>query len=201
MSSAGRWTARSAIETGDRELPTMMKRTASLLCLLAFCMPDASAQTGSIPKANAIPRANDSGVRCPLSAPYDPANPFARIVRGELPASVIAQDARVMAIMPLEWDHPGHALVIPKHPVRTLYDLGDRDLTAVMHMVRRVATAQQRALGSTGFSLQQNNASRQDVCHFHVHVIPNTPLVPRVGVTRAEMDAMARRLRAALPSR
>lgn len=140
-------------------------------------------------------------LRCPLSAPYDPGNAFARIIRGELPASVIAQNARVMAIIPLEWEHVGHALVIPKRAVRNLDDLDDRDLVAVMHMVRRVAKAQQRALASTGFSLQQNNASRQDVCHFHVHVIPNTPLVARVRATRAEMDAIAQRLRAALPTR
>ena len=138
---------------------------------------------------------------CPLSAPYDSDNPFARIIRRELPASIIDQDARVMAIVPLEWDHPGHALIIPKAPVRNLFELDDRDALAVMAMAKRVATAQQRALGSTGFSLQQNNAGRQDVCHFHVHVIPNTPAVPRTRATRAEMDASAERLRGALPPR
>jgi histidine triad (HIT) family protein len=145
--------------------------------------------------------AKNGALHCPLSAPYDANNTFARIIRKQLPASIIAQDARVIAIIPLEWEHPGHALVIPKHAVRNLYDLGDRDLIAVMNMVKRVATAQQRALGSTGFSLQQNNASNQDVCQLHIHVIPNTPLVPKVRATRAEMDAMAERLKAALPRR
>jgi histidine triad (HIT) family protein len=145
--------------------------------------------------------AKKGALLCPLSGPYDANNSFARIIRGQLPASIIAQDARVIAIIPLEWEHPGHALVIPKHPVRNLYDLGDRDLVAVMNMVKRVAAAQQRALGSTGFSLQQNNASSQDVCQLHVHVIPNTPLVLKARATRAEMDAMAERLKAALPRR
>ncbi len=136
---------------------------------------------------------------CPLTAPYRAENTFTRILRGERPASVIAQDRRVMAIIPLDWEHPGHALVIPKSPVRNLDDLDDRDALAVLHMVKRVAAAQRSALGSTGYSLQQNNASRQDVCHFHIHVIPDTPAVPRVRATRADMDAMAERLRAALP--
>ncbi|MDO6414255.1 HIT domain-containing protein [Sphingomonas sp. BIUV-7] len=135
--------------------------------------------------------ANSGATLCPLSAPYDANNPCARIIQGQLPVSIIAQNKRVIAIIPLDWVHPNHALVMPKRPVRNLYDLDDRDLVAVMHMVKRVATAQQRAVGSTGFSLQQNNASSQDVCHLHVHVIPNTPLVPRVRATRAEMDAMA----------
>lgn len=114
---------------------------------------------------------------------------------------MIDEDTRVMAIVPLEWEHPGHALIIPKAAVRNLNDLTDEDALAVLHMAKRVAAAQQRALGSTGYSLQQNNARQQDVCHFHVHVIPNTPAATRVHATRAQMDAMAARLRAALPQR
>ena len=158
-----------------------------------------AAATASLAQSDPPNPEKGAALPCPLSAPYDSNNVFARIIRGQLPASIVAQDARAIAIIPLDWEHPGHALVIPKRPVRNLYDLGDRDLVAVMNMVKRVATAQQRALGSTGFSLQQNNASKQDVCQLHFHVIPNTPLVPRVRATRAEMDAMAERLKAALP--
>ena len=155
--------------------------------LLALALPPALA------KGEALP--------CPLAAAYRTDNPFARIIRGELPVSIIDQDARVIAIVPLEWEYPGHALVIPKGPVRNLNDLTDRDAVALMHMVKRVAAAQQRALGSTGFSLQQNNARKQDVCHLHVHVVPNTPPVPKKHATRTEMDAMAERLKAGLPPR
>lgn len=146
-------------------------------------------------------KAQGHALPCPLTAPYPADNPFARIIRGELPASIVAENKRVIAIIPLEWEHPGHTLVIPKAAVRSLDDLSDRDALAVMHMVKRIAAAQQRALGSTGYSLQQNNASRQDICHFHVHVIPNTPAVVKTRATRAEMDALAARLRAALPPR
>lgn len=141
----------------------------------------------------------DKPIVCPLSAPYRTDNAFARILRHEIPASIIAENARVMAIVPIDWKRPGHALVIPKAPVRNLYELSDRDMLAVMRMAKRVATAQQRALGSTGFALQQNNAVSQHVCHFHLRVIPNTAPDPRSNPTRAEMDAIARRLKAALP--
>lgn len=167
----------------------------ALLGLSAVAMPQAVMTQRGDPAASPDPVA----VRCPLSAPYDRGNPFARIIRGDAPAAIVAQDARVIAIIPLDWEHPGHVLVIPKRPVRNLDDLSDRDLVAVMHMVRRVAAAQRRAFGNTGYSLEQNNGRRQDVCHFHVHVIPNTPAVPRVRVTRAEREAVAERLRAALP--
>lgn len=165
-----------------------LQRTGALLAAVIALMPaPALAQSRALP--------------CPLSAPYRADNPFARILRGELPVSLIAEDARVMAIVPLDWAHPGHALVIPKAAVRNLDDLTDEDALAVLHMAKRVAAAQQRALGSTGYSVQQNNARQQDVCHFHLHVVPNTPAVARVRATRAEMDAMAARLRMALPPR
>ncbi len=45
----------------------------------------------------------------PLDAPYDPNNAFARIMRGELPASRVWEDDATVVIMPLQWEHPGHA--------------------------------------------------------------------------------------------
>lgn len=72
----------------------------------------------------------DKPIVCPLSAPYRTDNAFARILRHEIPASIIAEDARVMAIVPIDWKRPGHALVIPKAPVRNLYELSDRDMLA-----------------------------------------------------------------------
>ncbi|MFD1035025.1 HIT family protein [Sphingomonas hankookensis] len=141
----------------------------------------------------------DKPIVCPLSAPYRSDNPFARILRQELLVSIIAEDARMIAIVSLDWKRPGHALILPKAPVRNLYDLGERDTLALMRLAKRVATAQQRALGSTGFVLQQNNAVSQHVCHFHLHVIPNTLPDPGNHPTRAEMDDIARRLKAALP--
>lgn len=175
--------------TGAKRLALpIVVEAAALIAALAPAGPSAAAE-----QTQALP--------CPLSAPYRRDNPFARILAGKLPASIIAQDARVIAIIPLEWDHPGHALIIPKAPARTLDDLGDRDALAVLHMAKRVAAAQRQALGSTGYSLQQNNGFRQDVCHFHLHVIPNTPAIPRASASRGEMDAMAEKLRAAMPPR
>jgi histidine triad (HIT) family protein len=140
-----------------------------------------------------------SPLRCPLDGAYDPANPFARIVRGELPVSLVAEDATVMAFIPLGWQHPGHALVVPKRAVRVLSDLNDAEIVAVMRMVKRVAVAQQRAFGSTGYTLEQNNGRHQDVCHAHFHVIPNTPGTSVTRATRGEMDAVSARLRGAMP--
>lgn len=64
-----------------------------------------------------------ASLTCPLDRPYAENNPFARILRGKLPSSKVYEDDEVIVIMPLEWEHPGHALVIPKVPVRSLLDM------------------------------------------------------------------------------
>lgn len=136
---------------------------------------------------------------CPLDQPYDQNNPFALILRGEAPRSRVFEDAQVIVLVPLEWDHPGHALVIPKQPVRSLLDMTPADMAHTLDVARRVGLAQQRALGSTGFTIVQNNARNQHVCHVHFHVIPNTPRESRKELRQEERDTMAARLNAAFP--
>jgi histidine triad (HIT) family protein len=140
-------------------------------------------------------------LRCPLNQPYERDNPFARILRGEIAASRVYEDRRVIVIMPLEWDHPGHALVIPKRAVRSLFDMTPSEMGHALAVARRVGATQQRALGSTGFTIAQNNGRSQHVCHVHFHVIPNTPRAPQDPVPREELDRMAERLRAAFGGR
>ncbi|MDZ4362884.1 HIT family protein [Brevundimonas sp.] len=163
---------------------------AGLIALAFFSGHDA---------ASAQSLASDPTLRCPMDQPYEQDNPFARILRGELPASLVYEDEQVIVIMPLEWDHPGHALVIPKRPVRTLFDMTPSEMGHALDVARQVGVAQQRALGSTGFTLVQNNGRSQHVCHVHFHVIPNTPRATQNPVPRADLDHMAERLRAAFP--
>jgi len=139
-------------------------------------------------------------LRCPLDGTYDDNNAFALILRGELPASRMFEDEQVAVILPLQWEHPGHALVIPKRPVRNLFDMTPAEMGHALHVATRVAVAQQKALGSTGFTIIQNNGRSQAVCHVHFHVIPNTARHPSNPVPREELDRMAERLAAAFPA-
>ena len=84
-----------------------------LLLFLAGQVAPATA----LPQDASLPQTQPASIqelRCPLDRPYDENNPFARIMRGELDASWVYEDGEIIVIMPLEWDHPGHALVIPK---------------------------------------------------------------------------------------
>jgi histidine triad (HIT) family protein len=134
---------------------------------------------------------------CPLDRPYDPTNPFARILRHEAPAATIVETRDMIAIVPIEWEYPGHALVIPRRAVRSLDDMTRTEMAHALQLARRIGAAQRRAFGATGYTVTQNNGRAQHVCHVHFHVIPNTPAA-KTKATPAEMQAVADRLRAAL---
>lgn len=160
--------------------------------LMALALLTAPAHAGA-------PRPLPPTLRCALDAPYDTSNPFARILRGELPASVVLETDTVIAFIPLDWEHPGHVLVVPRRAVRSLDDMTGAEVAAVAEAVKRVAAAQRRAFGATGYTLEQNNGRNQSVCHAHFHVVPDTPAVPLAPRMRGKMDAIAARLKAALP--
>ncbi|RYG86585.1 MAG: HIT domain-containing protein [Alphaproteobacteria bacterium] len=157
---------------------------------LTMAQPSQTAETAPL---------SPEALTCPLDRPYAEINPFARILRGELPSSRVYEDEEVVVIMPLEWEHPGHALVIPKVPVRSLLDMTQTQMGHALDVARRTGVAQQRALGATGFTITQNNGRNQDVCHVHFHVVPNTPSVADKSLSREELDRMAGRLRAVFP--
>lgn len=143
-----------------------------------------------------------------LDGPYDRSNPFAKIMRGELPVARVCEDREVLVFVPKDWVSPGELLVIPKRPVRTLLGLRPGELERLMVVVQHAATAQRNALGSTGFQLVQNNGatSHQTVFHVHFHVIPSFGRAPaasdfRADVSSADQMIMAEKLSARWPSR
>lgn len=117
---------------------------------------------------------------------YDPDNVFARILREEMPAHRVFEDADTLAIMDIMPRGDGHTLVIPKRGFRNLLDADADGLAAVARTVSRIAKAQMRAFGADGITVQQFNepAGGQVVFHYHVHVIPRfegTSLRPHTG--------------------
>lgn len=105
---------------------------------------------------------------------YDANNVFAKILRGELPAHKVYEDADTFAFMDIMPRCEGHTLVIPKAPVRNLLDATPAQLAACMRTVQKVAAAVMKAFHGDGLTLQQFNeaAGGQVVFHLHFHVMP-----------------------------
>ena len=136
---------------------------------------------------------------------YDPSNVFAKILRGELPAHKLYEDADTFALMDIMPRGDGHCLVIPKAPSRNLLDVSDDSLAAVMRTSQKLARAVMKAFDADGVTVQQFNESAggQVVFHLHVHVIPRfegVSLKPHTGKMEdgAILAANAEKIRAAL---
>jgi histidine triad (HIT) family protein len=99
---------------------------------------------------------------------------FCIIARKEAQASVIYEDAQIMAFMDIRPVSEGHALIIPKQHYVDIFDT-PTDLLAETHKVtKKIATAVKKATHADGISIVQQNgkAAGQDIFHIHVHVIP-----------------------------
>jgi histidine triad (HIT) family protein len=138
---------------------------------------------------------------------YDSSNVFAKILRGELPAHKVYEDADTLAFMDIMPRAEGHTLVIPKAPVVNLLDAGDAELAACMRTVQRVAVAAKKAFAADGITLLQANerAGGQVVFHLHFHVMPrwnDRALAPPAQQMESPevLAANAERIRRALAS-
>jgi histidine triad (HIT) family protein len=128
---------------------------------------------------------------------------FCKIVAGEIPAQVIAEDDDVLAFMDIAPATRGHALVIPKRHAADVFEIEPEQLAAVAKAAQRVALRIRDRLAPDGVNLINSNrpAAWQTVFHFHVHVIPRyvgdplqLPWTPRAGDMQ-EIAAVAAELR------
>jgi histidine triad (HIT) family protein len=104
----------------------------------------------------------------------DPDCIFCKIVAGDLPATVVAEDERTIAFMDISPATRGHALVIPRAHHRNLLEIDGEDLAACAAMAQRLARGATDALGADGVNVINScgSAAWQTVFHFHLHVIP-----------------------------
>ncbi|MBJ7484741.1 HIT family protein [Brevundimonas sp.] len=142
-----------------------------------------------------------------LTGTYDPANIFARILNGEIPAVKVWEDDDVLAFMDVFPQSEGHVLVISKTSrARNLLEIEPEALARLTAATQRTARAVVKALSPEGFSIMQFNgeAGGQTVFHLHFHIIPRWPDRPLKGHGHAPMaeaeilKSLAERITAAL---
>lgn len=131
---------------------------------------------------------------------------FCRIVRGEIPATLVHQDELTIAFMDIGSVNPGHMLVAAKPHVENIQGMDERLAAAMFCMAARVARAADEVLHPQGISVYQANgkAAGQTVFHAHIHVLPRWEndgmefTWPVKNPPREELEQVAAQLRAAL---
>lgn len=99
---------------------------------------------------------------------------FCKLANGEIPARTIYEDELFRVILDASPATRGHALILPKEHYKDLFDLGEKEKTALMEVAQKVALKMKEKLNFDGFNLVQNNGqlAGQTVFHFHLHLIP-----------------------------
>lgn len=127
---------------------------------------------------------------------------FAKIIRREIPAEVIYEDDRTIAILDIHPATPGHTVVIAKSWSRNLLDMEPETAQAMMETVHKIARVVMEGVGATGTTILMNNepASAQMVFHAHIQIIPrfeNDGLkdFPQGSYAPGEMQEVAAKIR------
>jgi diadenosine tetraphosphate (Ap4A) HIT family hydrolase len=110
-----------------------------------------------------------------MTAPaYDANNPFAKILRGELPCKKAHETEHALAFHDIRPQAPVHVLVIPKGAYVDMDDFTARASAAeIADLFRAVGeTARKLGLAEPGYRFLANHGrdARQEVFHFHVHI-------------------------------
>ena len=121
----------------------------------------------------------------PALAPYDDANIFARILRGEIPSAKVFEDDFALAFDDINPQAPVHVLVIPKGAYVSWADFSARAADGeIAGFVRAVGTvARQLGLEEPGYRLLANAGldAHQEVPHLHVHIFGGRKLGAMLG--------------------
>lgn len=136
---------------------------------------------------------------------YDRDNVFAKILRGEIPAAKVYEDAHVLSFMDAMPQSDGHTLVIPKTEARNLFDVSPAALAELIKGTQHVARGVRQAFQPDGVRIIQFNepAAGQTVFHIHFHIVPcyegkEIRVHGRDWADKAVLAQHAERIRAAL---
>jgi len=98
---------------------------------------------------------------------------FTKIVKREIPSSIIYEDKNHLAFLSIEPFEKGHTLVIPKLPYETIMEMPEKEYLELQKVVLKIAKHFEEEL-NCGINIWQNNKeiSGQEIMHVHFHIVP-----------------------------
>lgn len=94
---------------------------------------------------------------------------FSRIIAGEIPSYMVAEDDRFYAFLDINPLTKGHTLVVPKQEVDYLFDLDDRTLSDMMIFAKKVAAKIRQEIACNRVAVVVLGL---EIPHAHIHLIP-----------------------------
>ena len=106
--------------------------------------------------------------------PRDPGCLFCRIVAGEIPSTLVAEDETVIAFRDIAPRSPTHVLVVPREHIPSAADLTDADASTVGRIFAMAADiARSEGIAEGGYRIVTNVGTwgGQSVDHLHFHLM------------------------------
>jgi histidine triad (HIT) family protein len=101
-------------------------------------------------------------------------NIFAKIIRKEIPATIVYEDERALAFRDIDGKAPVHILIVPKKDVARISEAVAADEPLLGHLLTVAAeVARKEGIEATGYRLVINKGAHagESVPHLHVHLL------------------------------
>lgn len=99
---------------------------------------------------------------------------FCKIVRGEMPGSIVYKDDQVTAFRDIHPVAPTHILVVPNKHIASTNEVTEQDEPLLGHMLAVVKPiAEKEGITESGYRLMINTGpdANQVVFHLHLHIL------------------------------
>ena len=110
-------------------------------------------------------------------------SPFSKIIKRELPATIVYEDHDMIAFVPLKEQAKVHLLIVPKKEIQSINDADDEDALLLGKMLLLAGKlARNNGIAENGYRLSINTSedAGQSVFHLHMHLLGGNKLGPMV---------------------
>jgi len=99
---------------------------------------------------------------------------FCKIAGGKIPARVVMQNDRAVALLDAFPLAAGHTLVIPKSHYAKVQDMSEQDAMAVFEIMWKVSGAVEAGsqVNASTIAIHNGSDAGQEIPHVHVHIVP-----------------------------
>jgi len=105
---------------------------------------------------------------------------FGKIIKRELPADIVFENDRIIAIKDLYPLAPVHLLIMPKKEIKNIQELAKEDASLIGEIVMVAQKLAEEFDVEEGYRLLTNNgpSAGQTIFHLHFHLIGGKNLGP-----------------------
>lgn len=101
---------------------------------------------------------------------------FCRIVAGKIPAMVLMQNDKAIALLDAFPLAAGHTLVIPKSHYAKVQDMSEQDAMGVFEIMWKIVGAVETGsqVSASTIAIHNGREAGQEIPHAHVHIVPRS---------------------------